>query len=250
MSLLWPSARIAITPDFVAVSSGGNYRESPVGPGNGEAVLKAVADILDARRLQGRAEIILSHQLAPVWLLPAAPVRLSWKETEGWVRERLAEQFGDLAGQWRLAWEAPPPGDPILASGVEAAWLGKLVDILKAKSVKPVGVRPWLAAACNGHARKLGSGTAWLALAENGRLTLAGLERGRLKTVRSNQVTEDPAATLAGMLERESLLGSGAAAKRVWLQTVHVDADWRGLQGLEVRELSPASAGLAAMMGG
>lgn len=249
MSLLLPRARIAITPDHVAVSSGGNYRESPVGAGNGEGILKALADLLGSLHLRGRAEIVLSHQLAPVWLLPPAPVRLNWKETEGWVRERLGEQFGELAGKWRLAWEAPPPGDPILASGVESAWLDKLADILQAKSIKPTSVQPWLAMTCNGHRRALGSGTAWLALAEKGRLTLAGLERGRLKTVRSNQVTDDPAAALAEMLERESLLGAGSNAKRVWLQTVHVDADWRSLKGPEIRELSTASAGLAAMMG-
>lgn len=249
MSLLWPKARIAITPHHVAVSGGGNYRESPVEAGNGEAILKTLADILDSQHLRGRAEIVLSHQLAPVWLLPPAPVRLNWKETEGWVRDRLAEQFGELAGKWRLAWEAPPPGDPILASGVESAWLDKLTDILLAKAIKPLRMQPWLAATCNGNRRSLGSGAVWLALAEQGRLTLAGLNRGRLRSVRSNQVTQDPAAALSEMLEREALLGAAANSKRVWLQAVHVDADWRGLKGMDIRELSPGSAGLALLMG-
>jgi hypothetical protein len=246
---LSPSARIALTPEHVAVSSGGSYRESPVGAGNGEALLKALTGLLEGQPLRGHAEIVLSHQLAPVWLLPPSPVRLGWKETEGWVRERLAEQFGELAGKWRLAWEMAPPGEPILASAVETEWLEQLAAVLQAKAVKPRRVQPWLAATCNGKRRPLGSGSAWLALAERGRLTLAGLEGGRLRTLRSGLVTGEPAAALAGMLEREALLGTGVDSKRLWLQALHVEADWRRLQGLEVRELSPASAGLAAMLG-
>lgn len=249
MSLLWPKVRIAITPGHVAAASAGNFRESPVTAQGGEAILKVLADLLDGLKARGRADIVLSHQLAPAWLLPAPPVRLNWAETEGWARDRLTAQFGDLVSQWRLSWESAPPGAPVLVSGVEAGWLDKLINILQAKGIKPARVQPWLAVACNRHQRSLGSRAAWLVLAESGRLTLAGLEGGSLKTLRSNQVTADPAAALAEMLSRETLLGDSTKPGKVWLQAVHVDADWRGLGGIDIRELSPASAGLGAMMG-
>jgi hypothetical protein len=233
----------------VAVAAGGSYREAALASREVEDVLKALAGLLGDKPARGPAELILSHQLAPVWLLPLAPVRLSWQETQGWVRERLASQFGDMAAGWRLAWEPVPAGEPILASGVDAAWLDGLVEGLQDKGLRLRHVRPWLAAACNRHRRSLGKGACWLALAEAGRLTLAGFEAGRLQTLRSSPLAEAPGATLADMLARESLLGLGSTSRQVWLQAVHVPGDWRGQGGdVDLRELAPASTGLAMMM--
>jgi aryl carrier-like protein len=233
----------------VAVASGGTFRESALAAPEVEAVLKAVEVLLAGKPARGRVELTLSHQLAPVWLIPPAPVRLNWQETQGWVQDRLGKQFGELASTWRIAWEAAPAGEPILASGVDAVWLDGLIEGLREQGVRLQHVRPWLAVACNRHRKVLAKGAAWLALAETGRLTLAGFEDGRLQTLRSSTWDDAPGATLAGMLTRESLLGLGGDSRRVWLQAVHVTADWRGHGGdLDVRELSPASAGLAMMM--
>ena len=249
MSRLWPKVRIAIAPTYVAVAGHGSVRESAVKEASSEAVLKTLADLLAELHLRGRAEVVLSHQLAPIWLLPAPPVRLNWQETGGWVRERLTAQFGEMAAKWHLIWQLAPPGEPILASGVDAAWLQNFTSILQAKGIKPQRAEPWLAATCNRHRRALSAGATWLALAEPGRITLAGMARGRLQTLCSSQITEEPAATLAGMLARETLLGTVPAARRIWLQAVHAEADWRNIAGMEVRELSPASAGFGALIG-
>jgi hypothetical protein len=241
---------IAIAPGHAAAASGGSFREAPLASTEVGSIMQALEPLLQDMRLHGRTELILSHQLAPVWLLPSAPVRLNWQETPGWVRDRLSAQFGELAATWRLAWEPATAGEPILASGVDAIWLDQLIDVLATKGIKLQRIQPWLSAACNQHRSTLSSGSSWLALAEAGRLTLAGFERGKLQTVRSGLLGESLTTTLSEMLARENLLGAKSQSHRVWLEAIHVDAGDRGrASSLDIRELAPASAGMAMMMG-
>jgi len=240
-------SHLLLSPGHVAVAGGGRYRERPAAEAGG--ALKALAELLREEGLTGRADVVLSHKLAPVWLVPSAPTRLDWRETGGWVRDRLTSQFGEPADKWHLSWQPAPPGEPILVSGVESTWLLELLALLKTAGIHPTCVRPWLSAACRRHRGPLGRGSAWLALAEPGRLTLAGLRRGRVESLRTGPCTDDPAAELAAMVEREALLDSRAAPDRVWLQSVHVEADWQRASGLEFKPLTSARAGLGAMLG-
>lgn len=246
MSLLSPDIRIALTPGLVAVAAPQLYREAPVAEGGD--VLAALDELLRPLQLRGRVRVVLSHELARVWLLPSPPVRLNAAEMKGWVREHLARQFGEPVQGWRLAWQPAPPGQPVLTGAVEAGWFAAMRQILSEHGLKLAAVEPWLAPAC-ARLRAAPGGRAWLALAEPGRITLARLERGVFRALRSSRVSGDPAAALAGMVARESLLADFSDAVPVWLETVQVQADWRGGSGLEVRQPASAQTGLAPMMG-
>lgn len=250
MSLLWPDIRIALTPGLVAVSAAGLYREAEVEEG-GDAL--AVLDgLLGSLQLRGRVRVVLSHELARVGLLTPPPVRLATSEMTAWVREHHARQLGDAADGQHFVWQPAPPGQPVLIGAIDAGWLAALRQTLSQRGLKPAAVEPWLAAACTRLPAALGK-AAWMALAEPGRITLARVERGVFRLLRSSRMSGDPAAALAGMIARESLraeLAELADPAPVWLESVQVHADWRGHSGLEVRQTAAAQTGLASMLRG
>lgn len=247
MSLLSPDIRIALTPGLVAAAAPRLYREAAVEEG-GDA-LDALDELLGSLSLRGRARVVLSHELARVGLLTAPPVRLNTGEMKAWVREHYVRQFGDVAEGWRFVWQPAPPGRPVLTGAVDAGWFAALRQTLSQRGLKPAVVEPWLAVACARLPTALGSEGTWLALAEPGRITLARLERGVFRSLRSSRMTGDPAAALAGMVARESLRGELADDLPVWLECVRVQADWQGRSGLEVRRPAAAQSGLAPMLG-
>lgn len=246
MSLLWPDVRIALTPGFVAAAATGLYREAEVEEG-GDA-LAALDGLLGSLQLRGRARVVLSHELARVGLLPPPPVRLNTGEMAAWVREHHARQLGDAADGWRFVWQPAPPGQPVLTGAIDAGWLAALRQTLSQHGLKPVAVEPWLAVACARLPAALGREAAWMALAEPGRITLARVERGAFRLLRSGRMSGDPAAALAGMIARESLRAELADPAPVWLESIQVHADWRGRSGLEVRQAAAAQTGLASML--
>lgn len=253
MSLLWPSARIALTPGQVGMAVGRSLREAAVAEPGWAGALKALAELLAEGGTKGRARVVLSHQFAPAYLLQAPPVRLSPREMQGWARERLLQQFGETARDWQLAWQAEPPGEPFLVSTLAQERLAELKEALGTRGLRAVSVQPWLAEACRRHRALLGRGATWLALAEPGRLTLARLERGRFRSLRSAQIGADPARDLADMLARETLLDAGQAGHGdgpVWLESLRVSADWQALADrIQLRQLSPPDRGLAPLLG-
>lgn len=248
MSLLWPSTRVAIAPGHVAVAAGGRIVESDVVEPGWSGALKTLGEQLSGAR--SRARVVLSHHFAPVYLLPAAPVRLSHGELQGWARERLMTQFGEPARNWHLAVHAEPPGDPFLVSTLLPERLSELQGTLAAAGVRAISLQPWLAVACNRHRVALGRGDGWLALAEPGRLTLARLRGGRFRSLRSAQSGTDPARDLADMLAREALLEADGEKAPVWLAATHAKASWQNLGNtIQLRPLGSMGPGMAAMLG-
>jgi hypothetical protein len=145
-------------------------------------------------------------------------------------------------------WQPAPPGQPVLAGAVEDGWFAAMQQTLMQHGLKLAAAEPWLVAACARQGSAMKRENAWLALAEPGRITLARLERGVFRTLRSSRVQGDPAVALGEMVARESLLADLAGAMPVWLETVQTQADWRSGSGLEVRQAAAGQTGLAAMM--
>lgn len=231
MSLLWPDARIAILADRVAVTVGREVTDLPVPGGQPDGLTRTLAEAIDAARCKGRVDVVLSHALAPVWLLPPPELRLDWTETRGWAREQLRAQLGEQAGQCGLAFQPAPPGEPLLVSSLDEQWLAGLLTVLASKGLKPRSIQPWLAASANRWRQKLRHGMNWLVLAEPGRLTLALFDAGHPRVVRSLQVGGDMVATLAAAIKREALLAGLSGDVPVWLEPWAVKADWHGGAG-------------------
>jgi hypothetical protein len=229
---LLPKVRIALTPGRVAVASGSEYRDAVVAAPGWSGALEALSGLLAGSALRGRASATLSHHFAPVHLLPPTPVVLKPLEMQGWIRDQLVRQFGEAGRDWRVTWQAEPPGEPFLVSSLEPAHLADLEGALGAASLKLVEAQPWLAAAWNRQRRHLGRGRAWYALAEPGRLMLLGLEDGRVRTLRTAPFQDDAAvAALADLLKREALLAAEDGAAPLWVESAAMRPNWQELGG-------------------
>jgi hypothetical protein len=247
VSLMWPKARIAVLPDRVAVADGRAYAEATGATLDPDGLTRALAEALAATRCKGRVEVVLSHALAPVWLLTMPALRLDWVETLGWAREQLTGQLGERIGRCRLAFQPVPPGEPLLVSALDAEWLIAMTATLASQGVVARSVEPWLTAAVQRRQGKLRRGANWLALAEAGRLTLAYFQDGQPRAVRSQQVSGDMVAALADAVRREALLAGVSERAPVWLET-GVRADWRA-SGLDVQLLRQGEGAAKALIG-
>jgi len=249
VSLLSPRVRIALTPARVAVASGRDYREATVAAPGWAGALEALAGLLAGSGLRGRASVTLSHHFAPVHLLQSPPVVLKPAEMQSWISDTLARQFGEAGRDWRVSWQAEPPGEPFLVGSLEPGPLAELETVIRAASLKPAQVQPWLAVAWNRQRRRLGRGRAWFALAEPDRLTLAGLEAGRVRSLRSTPTQGDAVAALADLLTREALLAGETAPAPLWVESVLPSAKWQGVGGgRSVHSLPSGREALSALL--
>lgn len=244
MSLLSPEARIALLPRRAGLAAGGRppaLRDAEQGG------LGALDELLAAQGgLRGRARVTLSHHLARLFLVPAPPVRLRPREMRPWLEDRLADTLG-RPSDWRLTWDPPVPGHPVLAAAVESALIDGLAATLGRHGLGLAGVRPWLADAWN--RRRLGRASGWYGLLEPGRMTVLRLAGGRPASLRQRALGDDAAADLAALLAREDLLAGSEASTDVWLERAGVQGDWSRLGGgRRVHELAgPADPALALL---
>lgn len=251
MSLLSPSVRIALTPSRVAMAGHKTYLESAVASPGWTGAIKALEGLLAESGLKGRASVILSHHFAHVHLLPSPPVFLKPAEMQGWIRDYLAKQFGESGQNWQMVWQPERPGKPFLVSGIASLAMTELVEAIRSSGFKPAQFQPWLAVSWNRMRRQSGKEKGWYALAEPGRLTLAGLAKRGIWSLRSIQIQDDPVPALSDLIKRETLLaGDQEASTPLWIESVLLRSNWRSLGGgLSVHPLSSGSESLAAMLG-
>lgn len=249
MSLSWPKVRVALTPGHVAVADGRVFRDAAVDSPGWAGALKTLKALLSESNLRGRATLSLSHHFASVHCLPAPPVRLKTAEMQGWIRDTLDRQYGEAGRDWQIAWQMELPGKPFLVGSVSAALLEELEEVMRNLSFKPAAVQPWFVAGWNRNRRRFGKGPVWYALAEPGRMMLASVAGGEVRSLRTVPTEDDPVAQLAGLIQREALLGNETTNVPVWIDSVLLSIDWRALgQGRDVQLLPSAGTSLSSMM--
>jgi hypothetical protein len=244
---LSPEFRVALLPDRAGIVAG---RKPPLARQAQAGGLPALDALLAETHLRGRAHVTLSHHHARLYLLPAPAVRLRQREMQPWLRAQLADALGgNAATDWRLTWDLPVPGQPILVAAVENALIDGLAATLARHGLSLAGVRPWLAAAWN-RRRQLGRADGWYALLEPGRMTLLRLARGRPVALRQRQAgASDLAADLRALLARESLLAGVADNGELWLERAGINSDWSGLRAsYRVHELAGPNDPVLAML--
>ena len=250
MSRLWPSVHIALTPGHVAVANGKASRQSDVDSPGWPGALKTLSALLAGGVWRGRADVTLSHHFAHMHCLPPPPVLLKPSEMPAWIYDYLEHQYGEAGMDWKLAWQSEAPGKPFLAGSIAGTLLAELEETLRGAALKPVSVQPWFAIAWNRNYRRFGKGQAWYALVEPGRMMLASLGGGEIRSLRTTPIQGNPAAPLADLVKREALLAGIAADAPVWIDSVLMRADWRDPGGgLNTRVLPTAGESLAAMLG-
>lgn len=180
-----------------------------------QPALAALESALPAA-LGGRAvaTVVLSNQFLRYALVPWRDELAGVDENLSYARHCLAKVYGQPARAWEIRLAQQAPGQPRLASAVDAELLEGLRGVLQRADVRVRSIQPHLMAACNGARRQLRRRSAWLALLEPGHLTLARLQQGRWASLRSQRLDGRWRDELVPILEREALFADDEAVPR------------------------------------
>lgn len=246
--------RIGLAPDRLVLAG---YRRAlrtrlvreevvpvPAGePPHWQAALDALPAAL-GRPGPGRPEVtvILSNHFVRYALLPWNASLKTDAEWAALARHRLEAVHGPAAGSWALRICETAPRGARIASTADTALLDALEARLAECRADLVSVQPYLMAVFNRVRAEIGNESCWLVIAESGRLTLALIERGSWRALRSRRIGDGWQAGLPDLLERESAV---LALERPCLQAVvHTpEAFDAGLhEAREVRDVTLAAS--------
>lgn len=228
MSLLWrDEVTVLLSPQRVLI------RRIPRGLGRpaltqvlsctpGEAgawdpALAALAQAANGAWRGAHATIVLSNHFVRYAVVPACP-ELNSEEYLEFSRHQFARTFGATAAEWVLRINPASNDAPHLASAVAPALLHALAETTQAAGMRLASVQPYLMAVYNECRRTIGSGVAWLALAEPGRLVLALRDGERWLGTWAARTGPVWGADLVALLDRARFLIDGPVeARTVWL---------------------------------
>lgn len=196
MSLLSTDTSVLLLPGRALMRHGGRALEERSGEGWEGALASLESLLKQAGKVRG-ARVGLSHHFASLHVFAPPSVRLPRDEMHGWLRERLAQDFGTEAEAWRLAWQDVPPGRYVPVAALPAERLDTLTTQLHAMGASLKQLAPWFVTAWKRHQAALGSADVWLAMVEAGRLALARVEHGRLIQVGMGRLETTSAASVA-----------------------------------------------------
>jgi hypothetical protein len=222
VSLLSPDAALALHPGRALLRAGGRLLEQTSGAG-WEGALSALDTLLAQVRPTGGLRASLSHHFAGVLLLEPPPLHLGHAEMSGWVRERLARDYGAEAQTLRPVWQDVPPGRPVPVAVMDAGRHEQLALRLRDAGLSLRQSAPWFVWAWNRHRRALPRHAGWLALIEPGRILLARAEGGCPAGLCAAPACAAPEDDLAGLLKRESLRRGTGEGDELWLASAGVD---------------------------
>ena len=148
--------------------------------------------------------VILSSQLARYAVLPWNAALKSEDEWLAYARHRMQSVHGNAIDEWDFRVCATAPHGPRLVSATDRALLEALEAAVAAAGGTLESVQPYLMAAFNRAAPVPGDTSFWLVIEEPGRLTLALIQEGSWRSVRSRHVDARWRHELPAILERES----------------------------------------------
>jgi hypothetical protein len=172
-------------------------------PGDWQPAVEAVPSAIALSELhRPELTVVLSNHFVRYAVLPANG---ALKRAEEWLalaRHRLAAVHGAAAADWAVRVSAAAPGGERIACAADAA----LVEALKARvnecGARLASVQPNLMTSFNALRKSIGEQSCWLVIKESGRLTLALIENGAWRAIRSRRMG-DGWSTLREILERE-----------------------------------------------
>jgi hypothetical protein len=160
-----------------------------------------------ANRFAGNTDVtvILSNQFVRYALLPPNEALKSEEEWLAFARHRLAGVHGSAVEEWALRSSSAAPQGPRVVSAVDKALVEALRARIEDAGANLVSVQPFLIAAFNRTRESCGE-LCWLVVEEAGKLTLALIQQGTLRAIRSRRVDHRWQAMLPEILEREGAL--------------------------------------------
>jgi len=177
-----------------------------------EALARALPMVGDRR---AEVRTVVSNHFVRYTVLPGVELLSSDEERSALARHQFQSIHGERAAGWRVALAEHGSRVASLAAALDAEMLDALVATLTAAGHVPRSVEPLLTAAFNICRGEIGRGSAWLAVAEPGRLCVGCLENQRWLEVRNARASHAPEAGLAVVLEQMRLI-AGAAPGHVF----------------------------------
>jgi hypothetical protein len=209
--------RVGLAPERIVLASYGGGRRPTlaraeaifVEPRAEAARWQAAVDALPSAlaQLDGGGcpvTVILSSQLVRYAVLPWNAALKSEDDWLAYARHRLQSVHGAAAGEWDFRICATAPHGPRLVSATDRALLEALDAAVATAGGTLESVQPYLMAAFNQAAPLPGDSSFWLVIEEPGRLTLALVQDGTWRSVRSRRVDARWREELPAILERES----------------------------------------------
>lgn len=251
MSLLSTDAGILLLPGRALMGRGGRFQESAQGEG-WDGALAGLKDLLRQVGAKGKVSVALSHHFAALHVFAPPAVRLPADEMQGWLREQLVRDFGGEAETWRLAWQDVAPGRPVPVTSMPEERYAALLACMAGQGASLAQLGPWAVQAWARHRGNL-KGSAWLALAEPGRLALARVEGGRLVHVGMSRMDADPTASVPAQVSaeatRQALRVGRAPSGEILVLAPAIQVDPMPQGGAwRIRVLGPAGAGWGALL--
>lgn len=204
------------------------------------AALPAVLAGLSPRRTD--VTVIVSNHFVRHALLPWNATLRSETEWLALARHRFSSVHGTGAADWAVRVAETAREGPRVAGAIDGALLAALEDRVT-RPARLVSVQPYLMAAFNRLAALKRNGSAWFVIGEPGRLTLALIEHGAWRALRSRRMDDACRMTLPEILERESqMLGLEEPCMQIFLDSL-VPLDFPTHGPYEVTDVTPGAAG-------
>jgi len=189
-------------PELVVETDG-----APGWPAALEALARALPGV-GAKRAEVRT--VVSNHFVRYAVLPGIELLSSDEERLALARHQFQTIHGERVAGWRVALAEHGSRASNLAAALDAEMLDALVATLTAAGYVARSVEPLLAAAFNACRSEIGRGSAWLAVAEPGRLSVGHLDDQRWLDVRNARARGAPEAELAVLLEQMRLTAGAA----------------------------------------
>ena len=220
MSRLFPSRlRIGLAPGRLRLAAETRgWRTSavesatlPVEPGSGPADWRPAVEALPAAMaLAGlqrpEVSVVLSNHFVRYALLPPDEALKKDAEWRALARHRLSGIHGAATDGWLVRVSAAQAGGVRIVSATDTALIEEIRASVAAADATLVSAQPNLIAAFNRVREQVGADSCWLVVAESGRLTMALLEGGTWKAVRTRRIDDGATVPLRDILERECAL--------------------------------------------
>lgn len=213
---------IGIAPDrlSVAAQAGGFGRGSPTAAGKaGTLKVEIARDLSDWRpavealpaaiALSGlhkpEVTVVVSSHFVRYVLLPANEALTKDEEWLSLARHRLAAIHGPAAAEWRVRVSAADAGVRV-ASAADPALIEEMRARMDDTGAALVSVQPNLMASFNALRKDLGEEACWLVIRSLASLTMALLEQGTWRAIRTRRIEDQWKTPIPEILERESAL--------------------------------------------
>lgn len=169
----------------------------------GEAIGKALSQ---PEWRHGAIEIVLSHALCKLALVPGGIDVRGRIEEEALHRSCLEEANGELPAGWRVAVADAPAHLPRLACAIDGALIDALDSAAASSGGRVVSLRPLLVDAYNARRAEMARGRFGFATVERERCCLVRIHDGVWQSLRMRRLFDDPETELASLLRQEGVL--------------------------------------------